>query len=238
MKKILKKIARRLPFAVTKNIYYDKLTEEVIKKCCTPTTNCIDVGCHAGEIMDLMMDAAPQGRHFGFEPIPELYCSLKKKYKGTNTTISETALSDKNGIISFNYVISNPSYSGIKKRSYDRNNEEDTRIDVHTERLDNVLPADFNVGFMKIDVEGAEMLVLQGAQKTIERCKPVIIFEFGLGASDVYGTEPKTVWNFFNDRGYKVGLLDMWLKDKSSFSLKELEDEYYNKTNHYFMAWA
>jgi FkbM family methyltransferase len=238
MKKILKKIARKLPFAVTKNIYYDKLTEEVIKKCCKPDTNCIDVGCHRGEIMDLMMAAAPQGKHYGFEPIPELYCFLKKKYKGTTNTISETALSDKNGIIHFNYVISNPSYSGIKKRQYDRNNEKDTLIDVHTERLDNILNENYEVGLMKIDVEGAELLVLKGAEKTISRCKPVIIFEFGLGASDIYGANPKLLWKFFDSIGYKMGLLDQWLKDQIALSLAELEEEYYQKNNHYFIAWS
>jgi len=238
MKKILKKIARKLPFAITKNIYYDQLTDDVIKKCCKETTNCIDVGCHKGEILDLMIASAPQGKHYGFEPIPELYCFLKKKYKGTHCTISETALSDKNGIINFNYVISNPSYSGIKKRHYDRNNEKDTLIEVHTERLDSVLNENYQVGFMKIDVEGAELLVLRGAEKTIERCKPVIIFEFGLGASDIYGAEPKDLYHFFEKHHYKISLLDKWLKDESALSLKELEEEYYNKNNHYFIAWA
>lgn len=33
------------------------------------------------------------------------------------------------------------------------------------------------VGYMKIDVEGFEPLVILGAQETITRCKPVIMFE-------------------------------------------------------------
>ena len=53
------------------------------------------------------------------------------------------------------------------------------------------------VDYMKIDVEGCEPLVLLGAQETIKRCKPVILFEctekrphqrlldyFGLGPRD------------------------------------------------------
>jgi len=237
MKQLLKKIASSLPFALTKNIRYDQLTQQVIKRVCKPNTNCIDVGCHKGEILDLMLAAAPLGKHYGFEPIPELYSNLKTKYKNTSCTISKIALSNKSGLCSFNYVVSNPSYSGIKKRNYDRAFEEDTRIDVNTERLDVVLGDTYTTGLIKIDVEGAEMLVLEGATKTIQRCKPVIIFEFGLGASDVYGTEPKALWEFFEKLHYRMGLLDDWLENKKALSLMELEEEYYNKTNHYFIAW-
>src|SRR5947209_3295951 len=34
-----------------------------------------------------------------------------------------------------------------------------------------------NVGFIKIDVEGHEHSVLQGAQRTIERCRPRVLIE-------------------------------------------------------------
>lgn len=34
-----------------------------------------------------------------------------------------------------------------------------------------------DVGFIKIDVEGAEVEVIKGARETIERCKPVVIIE-------------------------------------------------------------
>ncbi len=237
MKKIIKKFARQLPFALTKNIRYDKLTHEVIKKVCTSETNCVDVGCHKGEILDLMIAVAPNGKHYGFEPIPELYGNLREKYKKANCTISDIALSNKSGIISFNYVMSNPSYSGIKKRNYDRANEKDMMIDVRTERLDDIISENYSVGLMKIDVEGAELLVLEGAEKTITRSKPVIIFEFGLGASDVYGSDPKSLWKFLTDKNYNISLLENWLNDKTVFTLKDLEEEYYNKTNHYFIAW-
>jgi FkbM family methyltransferase len=238
MKKILKRFARQLPFALTKNIKYDKLTEQVIKQYCKPDTNCVDVGCHKGEIMDLMIEAAPNGNHYGFEPIPELYGFLREKFKKSKCTISDIALSNKSGIISFNYVLSNPSYSGIKKRNYDRSNEKDITIDVRTERLDDVIDDNYNVGLIKIDVEGAELIVLEGAEKTISRSKPLIIFEFGLGASDVYGADPKKLWRYFTGINYNLSLLDNWLKDKTAFTLKDLEEEYYNKSNHYFIAWS
>jgi len=43
--------------------------------------------------------------------------------------------------------------------------------------LDDLLPADANVGLLKVDVEGFEQRVLQGTKATIERCRPVIYLE-------------------------------------------------------------
>src|SRR5690606_21594008 len=125
------------------------------RKVCKPGSNCLDVGCHKGEILDLFLQYAPQGTHYGFEPIPGLYEDLKKKYGALeNCRLFDIALSDKKGTSSFNYVVSNPSYSGLLKRNYDHPNEQDTLITVRTERLDDLLPPDFRVDLIKIDVEG------------------------------------------------------------------------------------
>lgn len=238
MKQLVKKIFHYLPFAITKNQKYDLQTRKVIRQVCKADTNCIDVGCHKGEIMDLMLHYAPRGKHYGFEPIPDLYRFLKDKYRNTpHCTVSDTALSNKSGTTSFNYVVSNPSYSGIKKRDYDRPHEEDTTITVKTELLDHLLDDQYCPGLMKIDVEGAEMLVLEGAAGIIERCHPVIIFEHGLGASDIYGTTPEQVWDFFTGKNYKISLLQYWLKDKRFFRQQEFEAQYYQRLNHYFIAW-
>lgn len=236
MKRILKSLLRYSPVALTKNQHYDRLTKKVIAGVCKADTHCIDVGCHKGEILDLMIAAAPGGRHWGFEPIPLLYDALRNKYAGTACTISPVALSNAAGEASFNYVTSNPSYSGLLRRDYDRPHEEDTSITVQTARLDDVLPAGYNPGLIKIDVEGAEMLVLQGARETISRSKPVIIFEHGIGASDIYGTGPDELFPFFESLGYGIYLLEDFLKRKSAFSADQFAAQYHDRKNFYFVA--
>jgi FkbM family methyltransferase len=236
MKRLLKRLIRYSPVALTKNQHYDRLTKKVIRAVCKPDSHCIDVGCHKGEILDLMRAAAPLGHHWGFEPIPDLFAALQEKYAGTDCTISPLALSNAAGQTQFNYVTSNPSYSGLLRRKYDRPHEDDTSITVHTARMDDVLPKDYPAALIKIDVEGAEMLVLEGARETIGRAKPVVIFEHGVGASDVYGTKPEDVIHFFDELGYGVYLLEHFLAGKKPFNEAAFKAQYYSNKNFYFVA--
>lgn len=238
MKEAIKKIIKKLPFAFTQNQRYDRQTAAVIKRSCQPGSNTIDVGCHVGEVLDMLLAASPQGRHFGFEPIPVLFSALQIRYSGQeNVTISNIALSNKQETTSFNYVISNPAYSGLIKRKYDRQDEQDTSIEVQTNMLDTVIPADVQVDFIKIDVEGGELLVLQGAKQTLKKSKPVVIFEYGLGASDYYGTTPDMLYALFEECNFNLSVMEAWLKNKPAFTQAEFEKQYYSKKNYYFIAY-
>ncbi len=188
--------------------------------------------------MDLFLHYAPEGVHWGFEPIPVLYEGLVKKYAGsTKCRILDIALSDRKGTSSFNYVVSNPSYSGLVKRKYDHPNEQDTLITVRTERLDDVLSPDLPVDLIKIDVEGGEILVLRGAVQTLSRCKPVVIFEHGLGASELYGATPEQVFDLFAQCGLRVSLMRRFLDDRPPLTREEFARHYYQKYDYYFIAY-
>lgn len=237
MKELIKKALKSLPFDFTLNQRYDRLTRKVIKSVCRPDSHCIDVGCHKGEILDLLLAAAPRGVHYGFEPIPDLFDKLNLKYGADNRChILDIALSDNKGTASFNYVVSNPSYSGLRKRTYDRAEEKDTLITVRTERLDDVLPENFRVDFIKIDVEGGELLVMKGAAGIMKKYKPVVIFEHGLGASDIYGSTPEQVFDLLQECGMSVSLLDRFLDGKPPLDRAAFSGQYHSRENYYFIA--
>ena len=67
----LKQWIKALPIPITRNQRYDHQTRQVIRRVCRPDSTCIDIGCHKGEVLEIMRQAAPEGHHFGFEPIPE-----------------------------------------------------------------------------------------------------------------------------------------------------------------------
>jgi FkbM family methyltransferase len=150
----------------------------------------IDVGAHEGSVLREMSRLAPMGRHLGFEPIPELRQRLEREFgEGSNVEIRGTALSDTAGEATFHHVVTAPGYSGLRRREMSPG-EEVRPITVTTARLDDVLPDGFEPALIKIDVEGAELLVLRGAAETVARYKPIVLFEHGVGGFERYGAPP------------------------------------------------
>jgi FkbM family methyltransferase len=237
LKALLKKWVKLIPIAFTKNQQYDRLTRRIIQRVCRIDSNCLDVGCHKGEILALFLHHAPQGRHHAFEPIPHLYKHLLQNFQSPNCHIHEVALSDKKGTTSFNYVISNPSYSGLIKRSYDRPKEEDTLITVETDTLDTLLPENYRVDFIKIDVEGGELQVLRGAVRLLKKWKPVIIFEHGLGASDAYGSTPEQLFDLLSHCDLAVNTLSGYVRNTTPMNQDQFSTCFYQRQHYYFAAY-
>src|SRR4030095_15292398 len=179
--------------------------------------NCIDVGCHQGAILDDMLRIAKDGTHFAFEPLPDLFAGLAAHYAGIpGVRLYELALSDNSGETTFQHVVSNPGYSGLKQRHYDRPDEQVVEIAVKMARLDDVLPPGIDIHLVKIDVEGAELQVLRGGIGMLRRCRPFVVFEHGLGAADCYGTRPEHVFDLLSDCGLRVSLMKDWLQQGSA----------------------
>ncbi|MBW7935817.1 MAG: FkbM family methyltransferase [Flavobacteriales bacterium] len=203
---------------ITPNLRYDRLTLRIMQKVIQPTSNCIDVGCHKGEILEQIIKLAPKGKHSAFEPIPVYAENLIKEF-GDKVTIFPYALSNQAGVSSFHFVRNAPAFSGIKQRSYLIANPDIEKIDVELRRLDDLLQADLPIHFMKIDVEGGEFDVLKGAVRTLKTYKPIVIFESGLGASERYGTKPETLFQFLREEvGLNVSLLKAFLNNEPSLS--------------------
>ena len=219
------------------NDFYDSLTVRVMQRCLKTDSICIDVGCHEGLVLQSMLKLSPDGRFYIFEPLPELFEKLKANFPSTQITFSNLALSNETGVVSFNHVVSNPSYSGLRKRTYDRPDETDCTISVSTDRMDNVIPEGDHIDLIKIDVEGAELQVLQGAVGTIKRCRPIVIFEHGLGAADSYGTRPGQIHDLLcGECGLKISLLQSWLDNQTPLSRRDFAEQFDRRKNFMFIA--
>ena len=152
----------------------------------------IDVGAHSGAVLREIVRVAPEGRHIAYEPLPHCTESLRRNFPQVD--VREAALSDQNGTTSFIHVEAAPEYSGMRERTYPGAEDSPRRLlTVRTERLDDSLPADVRPSLIKIDVEGAELLVMRGAVETLRRYRPTVIFEHGIGASERYGYGPQDV---------------------------------------------
>jgi hypothetical protein len=103
--------------------------------------------------------------------------------------------------------------------------------------MDEVLPADLKVDLIKIDVEGGEMLVLEGARETLIKHRPVVLFEHGLGASDYYGAGPEQVFTYFEACGYQINTLKAWLNGRTALDKTAFEQQFFQKLNYFFIAY-
>jgi len=222
------------------NELYDVQTVEVMKRTLRRDSSAIDVGAHGGTFLKEMLAIAPDGHHLAFEPLPSMFSLLEAEYgQNAHVALFNVALSDTNGDVEFQHVMTNPAYSGLKKRRYDRADETVEAIRVRAARLDDLVSKQQQIRFMKIDVEGAELQILRGAVETIARCKPAIVFEHGLGASDYYGTTPDQVYDLLvTDLGLELYLMSDWLGRGGDKCLDRVGfcDEFYSGRNYYFLA--
>lgn len=239
MRALLKKIVHVWPWPLTLNERYDRQTRAVIRKVCEPDSVCIDVGCFKGDILTAMIEAAPDARHKAFEPVPQQYTFLKNHFS-QQADIFPYALGDENKKTTFHHVVSNPTYSGLQQRQY-KGEETISEIEVEVRKLDDVITAETPIALIKIDVEGGEHDVLQGAASTLKKWHPFIIFEHGLGGADKYGVRPGDVYDLLTrDLGYKVCLMGDFLKDEKTpgFTRAAFEEQFWKSTNCYFLAVA
>ncbi len=64
------------------------------------------------------------------------------------------------------------------------------------------------VKLIKIDVEGAELEVLRGAEKLLAQCKPVLLIEVHGFALPNFNASVKDLRNFLREHGYQERLLE------------------------------
>lgn len=213
----------------------DTYMTQIMSRVLTKDSNCIDVGCYEGEFLISMLRLAPLGYHYAFEPIPRLAKRIKQKFPDID--VRQIALSDSENEVCFHSVVGKPAYSGLRERTYPDSSETVEIIKVKTQELDTILAPDLKVNLIKIDVEGAELLVFKGAIQTLKKHKPYILFEHGKGAADHYGTTPDMIYGLLvHECGLKVFCLKDWLTSSNPLSQQEFISIYEHKAIWNFLA--
>ena len=163
-------------------------------------SNCIDVGCSTGTMLQRMLRVAPDGQHIAVEPIPDLAGRLRLKFPGV--AVHEAALSDRTGTADFDVVIDELTLSGFQRRTALPGGLRMRTIQVHTVCLDDLVPLSLPVHLIKIDVEGGELAALRGAERTLKRCQPHVLLEHGMGPNT------EAVYDFLTDCGLALFTVD------------------------------
>lgn len=192
----------------------------LLESVLTQDSNCIDVGAYRGRILAEILRVAPRGRHIAYEPLPHLNKFLREHYPSVDVRLA--ALSNQVGETSYNYVKNMPAESGFQER-FHSGEQKIEQLTVRTETLDHNLPDGYVPALIKIDVEGAELQVFEGAIETISRYKPVIIFEHGKGGAVYFNTQPSDIYRLLhNEAGLRIFDLD----GSGPYTLSQLEESF------------
>ncbi len=143
---------------------------------------CIDVGAHVGYITMVMRKlVGVEGEVYAFEPIKE-NCEciersvVKNNYK--NVTVLNYGLGEKNQEMSAHVFndsnMVNFSDSGFKNYSDDKNS--DTFIVKTLDSVDEIVGLQ-RLNFIKIDAEGYESKIIEGARGVLQRFGPKLLIE-------------------------------------------------------------
>jgi FkbM family methyltransferase len=176
-------LEKRLKRAIKKK-YEKELT--LIKKFTDKSKEAIDIGVYRG------VYSYELAKYFkfvhAFEPNPLIFPYLSKNLTKVikNLKLYDIALSDKSGEV--NLRIPNRTKSLFKKNVEELyklgcatiHNEnvfnKYHQFNVKKNKLDNLIKSK-NIGFIKIDVEGHELEVINGARKLIKENKPILLIE-------------------------------------------------------------
>ncbi|MFN7677301.1 MAG: FkbM family methyltransferase [Cyanobacteriota bacterium] len=175
-----------------------------------PGSTVLDIGAHTGtHTFRLAECVGERGRVLAFEPATSLAAGLleecQKRY-GTNQTrvqVLPMAVSEKSGVTVFRQNITRPSQStivqghGIK----DATTIETACGVVSIDSLFEALGTCY-LSFVKIDAEGNEYRILDGARKTLTKMSPIIAMEFTLEQLKLIGRTPNDFQMLCQDLNY------------------------------------
>jgi FkbM family methyltransferase len=198
----------------------DRKLRLLLQTILTERSNCVDVGAYRGRMLEEIVRIAPRGRHIAYEPLPDRQRSLAARYPQVD--VRWAAVSNETGEASFSYVKNEPARSGLKARSL-RETSPVEQLTVRTVALDHDLPDGYVPALIKVDVEGAERQVFEGAIETIARYQPVIVFEHGRGGAPYYGTQPRHVYALLHDR---AGLAIFDIDGDGPYTLRQFEEAF------------
>ena len=197
---------------------WEKEVSETIFQNVVGDKPCLDIGSHRG-FMAGIMALAGASKVYCFEPNPvnvKLLEKLKLLNPKLNMIIKPFAIADRSGVSEFS-VLPETSMGKLSISTFQQEalTKETKTVDIRS--LDELLgKGEIDPpSLVKIDVEGAELLVLIGAKKIIEKYSPVFIIEL-----HTYQLAHQCI-DLLNEYNYKINLIqrDAILSEERQFKV-------------------
>ena len=193
-------------------IYYNRKDDssDFVTNYASPGFFCFDIGANVGQTTLLLASAVgPKGKVYSFEPINKTYKKLvtnifaNKQYGNISTFQVAVGSTDSYAVAKNDSKTSSGSATCAPQQpgSVVDDSVVVPMLTLDTFVAENSVP---RVDLVKIDVEGYEPSVLEGARKTIERFRPKIVLEISYELLIRAGYTVKDITSYFDSYNYRL----------------------------------
>jgi FkbM family methyltransferase len=194
-------------WALHMGLEFEPEASGIVRRLVHPGDTVVDVGANFGWYSTLCAAAAgPAGKVFAFEPVPSTYQRLLENLRhnqfATRVTAVRSAVGQQQGEVTV-YVFDHLSHSCASLSTLDQDQYQ--AVSAPLIDLDSFLAAKHveNVDFLKCDVEGSELAVLQGCRKLLSKPDaPLVLVELNADTSRAFGFQKDDIWQLLRDQGY------------------------------------
>lgn len=190
----------------THEVFFQKQFENQVAQ-----SECVvDIGSHLGKYALLAAkQMSAQGQVYAFEPHPRTHAYLKKNVVQNQfedrISLFSCAISNETGEANLQADMLQSDYTSLKVV---RDPRDIQSVKISTATLVAVLP-DVLLDVLKIDVEGAELLVLEGCGEMIQKSRengkmPVLFIEANAEALNAFEETPQSLYQYLQDLGFKT----------------------------------
>ncbi|MEJ7768328.1 MAG: FkbM family methyltransferase [Chitinophagaceae bacterium] len=188
----------------------------------------LDAGVNFGQTLLKIKAVQPDVVYIGFEPsgLCSYYTShLIKVNQFNNAKLIRCALSNKTGVLTLNAQSDGDTRATILENTLTREENVFQEL-VPVVTLDSLISIITESGkdiLLKVDVEGAEWLVFQGATIFIDRFRPVIVFENLPSREDpVKRQQQQAITDFFVAKNFSLYMIDE--ENKKISAIKKIDN--------------
>ena len=219
---------RFYPTNVSENLWINRDSRihglDLFTDYCKPGDVTVDVGANIGEVSIVMsLRAGPTGRVFAFEPNPRIYRYL----------LGNLALNQCHNVTALNAAVG--AAAGTLRMSDGRRDDMNRVVDAGEIEVSATTLDEQNwpgtIALVKVDVEGSELLVLEGAQRTLSRtlCLNCEMSEehyrrYGYGVADIVAFVRRAGFQTYVANGKRLRAIDETFHESGLHELVAVKD--------------